>query len=401
MMVSVWIYAYATGIRSSRKVQAALVEDVAFRFLSGNQQPAYWALNRFRTRHREALAELFVQSVHLAVKAGLVKLGHVAIDGSKLQASASRNKAMSYSRMIEEEQRLAREISDYFDACDETDAAEDEEFGDGDGSIMPEHLKRSADRLAAIRKAKAELEAEAKEKLKAEQAQKREAAETEGREYKPRKLAEAAVPRARAQKNFTDPESRIMLSGKNIIQGFNTQIAVDSANQIIVATTLSNQAADSPHLPGLLSDIHKNTGRYPAEVSADAGYYSDTNLDAIEETGALPLVAPGRITHNEWRNQKAPRGRMPKNLTRRQRMKRFLSTKPGKAKYLLRQVNAEPVYGQIKSARGLRQVLHRGLEKNQCLWKFDAAIHNILKLFRHASSTGKAAMKPATTYFPA
>lgn len=401
MMVSVWIYAYAVGIRSSRKVQAALVEDVAFRFLSGNQQPAYWALNRFRTRHREALAELFMQSVHLAVKAGLVKLGHVAVDGSKLQANANKNKAMSYSRMIEEEQRLAREISDYFDACDETDAAEDEEFGDGDGSIMPEHLKRSADRLAAIGKAKAELEAEAKEKLKAEQAEKREAAEAVGKKYRPRKDAETAKPKPRAQKNFTDPESRIMLNGKSIIQGFNTQIAVDSAHQIILATSLSNQAADSPHLPELLNDIHKNTGRYPREVSADAGYYSDTNLDAIEETGAVALVAPGRITHNEWRNQKAPRGRMPKNLTRRQKMKRFLSTKLGKAKYLLRQVSAEPVYGQIKSARGLRQVLHRGLEKNQCLWKFDAAVHNILKLFRHAFNTGKAAMKPAMTAFPA
>jgi len=401
MMVAVWVYAYAVGIRSSRKVQAALVEDVAFRFLSGNQQPAYWALNRFRTRHREALADLFVQSVHLAVKAGLVKLGHVAIDGSKLMASASKNKAMSYSRMIEEEQRLAREISDYFDACDEVDAAEDEEFGDGDGNIMPEHLKRSADRLAAIRKAKAELEAEAKEKLKAEQAERYKAAEAQGKKYRPRKDAEEAVPKARAQKNFTDPASRIMLSGKSIIQGFNTQIAVDSAHQIILATTLSNQAADAPHLPALLSDIHKNTGRYPREVSADAGYYSDTNLDAIEETGALALVATGRITHNEWRNQKAPRGRMPKNLTRRQKMKRFLSTKLGKAKYLLRQVNAEPVYGHIKSARGLRQVLHRGLQKNQCLWKFDAAIHNILKLFRHAFNPGKATIFPGMTAFPA
>ena len=171
MMVAVWIYAYAVGIRSSRKVQAALVEDVAFRFLSGNQQPAYWALNRFRTRHREALSNLFAQSVHLAMRAGLVKLGHVAVDGSKLQANASKNKAMSYARMEAEEQRLQQQISDYLDSCDATDAAEDEEFGDGDGNIMPEHLKRSADRLAAIRKAKAELEAEAKEKLKAEQAE--------------------------------------------------------------------------------------------------------------------------------------------------------------------------------------------------------------------------------------
>lgn len=397
MMVGVWIYAYAVGIRSSRKVQAALVEDVAFRFLSGNQQPAYWALNRFRTRHRAALAGLFTQSINLAVKAGLVKLGHVAIDGSKLQANASKNKAMSYARMQTEEQRLQQQINDYLDACDETDAAEDEEYGDWDGSSLPEHLKRSADRLAAIRKAKEELEVEAREKVKAEQEVKRGEAEAAGKTYKPRKNPEESVPEGKAQRNFTDPESRIMLSGKTIIQGFNTQIAVDSEHQIIVATSLSNQAGDTTHLPDLLNDIHKNTGHYPREVSADAGYYSETNVKAIEDTGALALVAPGRITHDEWRNQKAPRGRKPKNLTRREEMKRLLSTKLGKARYLLRQVTVEPVYGQIKSARGLRQVLHRGLDKNQCFWQFDAAVHNILKIFRHALPAGKTSWPPATT----
>ena len=384
MMVAVWIYAYAVGIRSSRKVQAALVEDVAFRFLSGNQQPAYWALNRFRTRHREALSDLFAQSVHLAMRAGLVKLGHVAIDGSKLQANASKNKAMSYARMQTEEQRLQQEISDYLDACDQVDAAEDDEFGDHDGHSLPEHLKRSADRLAAIRKAKQELEEETKQQAADQQEQKHREAEAAGKTYKPRKDPEEAVPEGKAQRNFTDPESRIMLSGKTIIQGYNTQIAVDSANQVIVATTFSNQAGDTSHLPDLLNAIHKHTGHYPKEVSADAGYYSETNINAIEDTGATALVAPGRITHNEWRNQKAPRGRKPKGMTRREEMKRFLSTKLGKARYLLRQITAEPVYGQIKSGRNLRQVLHRGLQKNQCLWNFDAAVHNILKVFRHA-----------------
>ena len=384
MMVAVWIYAYAVGIRSSRKVQAALVEDVAFRFLSGNQQPGYWALNRFRTRHREALSGLFAQSVHLAMRAGLVKLGHVAIDGSKLQANASKNKAMSYARMQAEEERLQQEISDYLDACDAVDAAEDAEFGDHDGHSLPEHLRRSSDRLAAIRKAKQELEEETKQQAAEQQENKRQEAEAAGRTYKPRKNPEEAVPEGKAQRNFTDPESRIMLSGKAIIQGYNTQIAVDSTNQVIVATSLSNQAGDTSHLPDLLFDIHRNTGHYPKEVSADAGYYSEMNIKAIEDTGATALVAPGRITHDEWRNQKAPRGRKPKGMTRREEMKRFLSTKIGKAKYLLRQITAEPVYGQIKFGRNLRQVLHRGLEKNKCLWNFDAAVHNILKVFRHA-----------------
>lgn len=387
MMVSVWIYAYATGVRSSRKVQQALVQDVAFRFLSGNQQPRYWALNQFRTRHRIALSQLFVQSVRLAQKAGLVKLGHVAIDGSKLQAAASKNKAMSYARMIAEEERLLQEITAYLDACDEADAAEDEEYGD-DGSSVPPHLRRQADRLAAIQQAKEELEVEARERAEQEQAARREKAEGEGREFKPRTDPEDAKPKSRAQRNFTDPESRIMMNGKTTIQGWNTQIAVDSENQIIVATELSNQSADAPHLPGLMNETHANTGAYPKEVSADAGYYSDRNLNAIEETGATALVAPGRITHDEWRNQKAPRGRIPKSLTRRERMKRFLSTKAGKARYVLRQVTAEPVYGQVKHARGLRQVLHRGQEKVRAFWRFDCAVHNLLKIFRSTINPG-------------
>ena len=382
MMVSVWIYAYAVGLRSSRKVQNALVQDVAFRFLSGNQQPRYWALNQFRSRHREALSKLFVQSVRLAQKAGLVKLGHVAIDGSKLQANASTSKAMSYARMELEEQRLLREIQEYFDACDAVDAAEDETYGDGDGNEVPPHLRRREDRLKAIEEAKKELEREAIERAEKEQAARREKAEAEGREFKARTDPADAEPDAKAQRNFTDAESRIMLRGKTVVQGYNTQIAVDSEHQVIVATDLTNQAADAPHLPGLMNQTHANTGSYPREVSADAGYYSEENLDAIEEAGATALVAPGRITHNEWRDQKAPRGRIPNNLTRRQRMKRLLSTKAGKARYVLRQVTAEPVYGQIKHARGMRQVLHRGLAKVRALWRFDAAVHNLLKIFR-------------------
>lgn len=382
MLVSVWIYAYAVGLRSSRKVQAALVQDVAFRFLSGNQQPKYWALNAFRKRHREALSNLFVQSVRLAQKAGLVKLGHVAIDGSKLQANASKSKAMSYARMEREEQRLLQQIQAYFDACDEIDAAEDETYGDSDGNDVPPHLRKQQDRLAAIQQAKRELEREAIERAEQEQAVRQAKAEAEDREFKARKDPKDAKPDGKAQRNFTDPESRIMMSGTAIVQGYNTQIAVDSEHQVIIATDVTNQAADAPHLPGLMNQLHATTGTYPKEVSADAGYYSETNLDAIEETGATALVAPGRIKHNEWRNQKAPRGRIPNHLTRRERMKRVLSTKAGKAKYTLRQVTAEPVYGQIKHTRGMRQVLHRGLAKVRDLWRFDASVHNLLKIFR-------------------
>lgn len=394
MMLRVWIYAYAVGVRSSRKVQRALVEDVAFRFLSGNQQPRYWALNEFRARHREALSNLFVQSVRLAAGAGLVKLGHVAIDGSKLKANASLNKAMSYGRMIREEERLRKEIEAYLDACDEVDAAEDEEFGpDNDGDEPPEHLTSREGRLAAIREAKEELEREAKERSAREQEARRAQAAREGRAFHPRVDPLDATPRDREQRNFTDPESRVMRSGKTFVQAYNAQAAVDAEHQVIVATHASNLAPDPTHLPELLSEIEANLAAHPKEVSADAGYYSEENLDAIEATGATAYVAPGRITHDEWRNQKAPRGRIPTSLTRRERMKRLLSTKAGKAKYLLRQITAEPVFGQIKHTRNLPQIHHRGLEKVHAYWRFDCAVHNFLKLFRYGPLTW---MQPAT-----
>jgi transposase len=382
MMVAVWIYAYSVGVRSSRRVERALVEDIAFRFLSGNQQAKYWAINQFRTRHREALSEVFVQSVRLAERAGLVSLEHVAIDGSKVKAAASKHKAMSYARMQEEEQRLLREIEQYFDECDRVDAAEDEEFGDDSGNELPEHLRTRAGRLEAIQRAMRELEEEAREEAAKEQSERREKAEAEGREFHPRSKPVEARPRPGAQRNFNDPESRIMLKGKDFLQAFNGQLGVDSSHQVIVAAELSNQAADAPQLPSLYQQIHENTGRYPDEVSADAGYWSKQNLRVIEASGAEAFIAPGKVKHDQWRAQKAPRGPIPKNLSEEQLMRRKLATKRGRQRYTKRQGTVEPVFGQFKSARGLLQFLHRGLDKNRCMWRLEAAVHNLLKIFR-------------------
>lgn len=388
MMLRIWIYAYATGVRSSRKVAKALVDDVAYRFLSGNQQPKYWALNQFRTRHREAFSNLFIQSVHLAAAAGLVKLGHVAIDGSKLKANASLNKAMSYARLTREEARLREEFDAYLDACDEVDAKEDDAYGPGDGEQeLPEHLRSRAGRLKAIREAKERLERDAQERAAREQEARRDAAVRADRAYHPRVDPADAKPRPSEQRNFTDPDSRVMRKGTAFVQAFNTQAAVDSYRQVIVATHVTNLAPDTPHLPDLLSEVHDNLAAHPEEVSADAGYYSDKNLDAIENRGARPFVATGRITHHEWRNQKPPQGRIPKGLTRRERMKRLLSTKAGRAAYLKRQTTVEPVFGQILHARALHQAHHRGLEKVNAFWRFDCAIHNLLKLFRYGPRT--------------
>lgn len=382
MMVAVWMYAYAVGVRSSRRVERALIEDVAFRFLSGNQQAKYWALNSFRTRHRQALSQLFVQSVRLAEKAGLVELKHVAIDGSKVKANASKHKAMSYARMRQEEQRLLREVGEYLAECDRIDALEDAEYGDRSGLEPPEHLRTQAGRLKAIQEAMRELEQEARGEAEREQDERRQQAEAEGREFKPRLDPARAEPKPTAQRNFTDPESKIMLKGKEVVQAYNAQLAVDSEHQVIVAAELSNQAADAPQLPGLYQQIQQNTGRYPQEASADAGYWSGKNVRTIGESGAEAFIAPGKVKHHEWRAQKAPRGRIPKGLTDRQLMKRKLSTKRGKQRYAKRQGTVEPVFGQFKFARHLQQFLHKGLDKNRCLWRFDAAAHNLLKIFK-------------------
>lgn len=296
MMVKVWLYAYAVGLRSSRKVERALQEDVGFRLLSANQQPKFWALNDFRSRHGRALGELFVQSVRLAERAGLVKLRHVAIDGTKLKANASVHSAMSYARMEEEEERLRAEIERYLRECDEVDREEDERFGSRRrGDELPEGLSTRRKRLEAIRKAKAELEREVRERARQEQRKRRSEAEAAGREFKPRTDPDQVNPSPKAQRNFTDPDSRIMPdSNKAYIQAYNGQLAVDAASQVVLAAELTNQAADAPHLPALLDELLANTGRAPREVSADAGYWSEDNLGAIAAVQSEAFIPPGQ-----------------------------------------------------------------------------------------------------------
>jgi len=375
MMVKVLCYAYVRGVRSSWQIERMLHEDIPMRVLSGNQQPDFWTVAHFRRRHREELGALFVQTVRVAERAGAVDLRHVAVDGSKLRANASKHNAMSYQRMTEEEKRLEEEIATYLREADEVDASEDQLYGKRKPGRVPAELAEPQKRLEAIRKAKAELEAEARQA--AEEKEKADAQKGK----KPRKNAEEAKPRKKAQRNFTDAESRIMKTGDGFVQGYNGQAAVDAKNQIVVACGLTNQAADYPHLPDLVDQVHENTGRWPKEVSADAGYYSQDNLDALAEHGIDALIPPVRIKHMQWRTAKAPRGRPPKNLTTRERMMRKLLTKKGKQRYKLRQTTVEPVFGQIKWNRGLRQLLVRGLDAAKASWQFECAVHNLLKLY--------------------
>jgi transposase len=383
MMVKVWLYAFSQGIRSSRRVEKALHEDIGFRVISGNQYPDHWTINQFRSRHHKALGNLFLESVKLAGKCGLVKMGHVSIDGTKIKANASRHTAMSYGRMIEEEKRLEGEIDKYLQEVSEIDKEEDTKHGKGSGNELPEEIKFKSKRLKVISEAKKALEEEARNKVKKEQEKKQEKADKEDRNYRPRKDADDAKPKDKDQRNFTDSESKIMMSSeKSFIQGYNAQAAVDAETQIILDAFVTNVGSDRPFLSPLVKGVIKNTGKIPDELSADTGLYSEENLNVLNDYGIEAFIPPEKLTHNEWRNLEPPPDIIPENLTPKELMRIKLRTKHGKERYKLRMTSIEPVFGQIKEGRGLRQFLLRGLEKVNSLWRIDCAVHNLLKIFR-------------------
>lgn len=385
MMVRVWLYAYAVGLRSSRKVAQALVENIAFRVVASNQTPGHWALNRFRTAHSQALGNLLVQTVTLAAGLGLVKLGNVAIDGTKIKANASKHKAMSYGRMDAAEQRLKAEIDAYLEACDRQDEDDDITYGpDDDGMSLPEELRGTQARRNKIAAAKRELEQRAKQRRAKEQHKRRQAAEQEGRCYRPRKKVEDATPDDSDQINFVDGESRIMKSGTGeVVQGYNAQAAIDTSSHIVLAASVSNQAADHEHFKSLTTQTVATTGTTPKRFTADAGYYSRTNIEHAQALGCEALIPPDRVRRRQWRAQRSPKGRIPKHLSHKDRMRRRLASKEGKRLYQQRQGSIEPLFGNTKHNRGLQRFLHRGLNLNHHLFRFDMAVHNVLKILNH------------------
>lgn len=388
MIVKVLLYAAMNGIHSSRKIEKALYEDIGFRFLSANQQPDHWTISEFRRRHHVALGDLFVQSIQLADRAGLVKLNQVAVDGTKIKANASKHSAMSYAYMKKEEERLRQEVAEILREMERVDQEEDREYGNYNGYGLPDSLSTREKRLEAIKKAKAELEAEAKAKAEQERAKRQEKAEKQGKKPKTQKI-EAVEPEPKAQRNFTDSESRIMRnSDKAFIQGYNAQAAVDAETRIIVAADLTNNASDVVHLKDQIEQVIANTKKIPKEASADAGYFSEDNLEFLEKWGIEAFIPPDRIKHNEWKAQTPLRGRIPRNASRTYLMRRKLRTKRGRERYKLRQTSVEPVFGNIKEQIGLRQFLLRGLDKVRSIWRFTCAAHNMMKLFRQGIRYG-------------
>jgi transposase len=372
MMVALLLYGYSRGVYSSRRLARACEERVDFMAVCGLQQPDFRTISEFRRRHLDALSGLFIQVLGLCRRAGLVKLGHVALDGTKIKANASKHKAMSYARMKKAEDQLASEVAAWFDAAQAADAAQDAEFGsDLRGDEMPDWMADKQQRLAKIREAKAALEAEAEAKAAAEAEEKARQGKKPAGGRKPKHSP--GTPKDKAQRNFTDPESRIMKGQDGFIQGYNGQAAVDAEHQIIVAQHLTNNSTDQGQLIPLADAIEANLGAKPRELSADTGYCSEANLKALEERCIPAYVATGR-----WKNQTAALNE--ETRPRAEAMRKKLRRAGHRSRYRLRKQVVEPVFGQIKQARGFRQFLLRGIEKTSAEWSLICTVHNLMKL---------------------
>src|SRR2546425_2388188 len=395
MMVRLLIYGYCRGVASSRRIERATYEDVAFRYLAADQHPDHDTIADFRKEHLANLAQLFVQVLRLCQQAGLVKLGHVALDGTKVKANASKHKAMSYERMGETEKRLEAEVKALLQEAARMDAEEDRKYGKGKrGDELPAELARRETRLAKIREAKAALEREAREQTEKEKARvearlkEREKQEAErGRKSGGRSPQapdpEQAQPEPKAQRNFTDPDSRIMkdTATKEFVQAYNVQAAVDSHAQVIVAAAVTQEENDKKQLVPMLEQVKVLTGSTLEQATADSGYFSEANVTDPKLEGIDLLVAPDGQKHGE-EVPVATGSPPPETSGVAEQMRYKLRTPEGRAVYKMRKAVVEPVFGQIKEQRGFRRFLLRGLKRVEAEWHLICATHNLLKLYR-------------------
>jgi transposase len=383
MMVTLLLYCYATGTRSSRKIMRRCHTDVACRVIVGDDIPDFRTISDFRKTHLTHLEALFVEVLKLCAMAGLARVGTVALDGTKVKANASRHKAMSYERMKQEEERLKGEVARLLAEAEAADTAEDAEHGpDRSGDELPEELARRQSRLAKIQQAKAELEERARKEAA------REAARREAEGQAPPKTDPAdAVPGPKDQINFTDPESRIMpVANKGWDQCGNAQAVANEA-QIILAADVTDQTNDKRQAVPMIDQARENLDAAGVEQAIgvglmDSGYYSENNTAELERRGIDPHVATERLRHNE-EIPPVPRGRIPDGLTPKQRMARKLRTKKGRERYARRKAIIEPIFGQMKQVLGFRQFSLRGLSSMRSEWRLMCAVHNLLKLWRH------------------
>jgi transposase len=370
MMTKVLVYGYCVGVFSSRRIERRLVEDIAFRVLAADNQPNFRTISDFRKIHLNTLEGLFEQVLKIALEAGALKVGRVALDGTKVKANASKHKAMSYDHMLEKEKALKAEVKQLLLQAEAADAEEDARYGKNrSGDELPAELERRETRIRKIREAKRAIEQRARAK-----------AEAEGSDPK------HAKPKDKDQYNFTDPESRIMKGADGFVQAYNAQAAVEPDLQLIVGQAVTQAPNDKEQLLPMVAVIEEQSGQRPEEILADSGYCSEKNLEALDsekntERRIEGYIATERQQHDEYK-QPCGKGPLPNGATRTDRMRRKLKTKVGKAVYAARKTIVEPVFGQIKQARGFRQFLLRGIAKVRGEWALVCLTHNILKLHR-------------------
>ena len=370
MMTKLLVYGYCVGVFSARKIQQRVREDMAFRVLAAGNEPDVRTISDFRKIHVKTLQGFFEEVLKITLETGAMNLGRVALDGTRIKANASKHKAMSYDRMVQQEKVIREQVKALLAQAEATDAAEDARYGrDKRGDEIPEELRRRESRLKRIREAKKVVEQRAQEK-----------AEAEG------KAAESAKPEDKDQYNFTDPESRIMKSSEGFVQAYNAQAVVEPNFQLIVGQAVTQAANDKEQVQPMVEATEQQSGQRPEELLADSGYCSEKNLEYLDAPGqpekrVEAYIATGRQKHGEA-PRVCPRGPLPKGATRVDRMRRKLQTKAGAAIYAARKAIVEPVFGQIKQARGFRRFSLRGLAKVQAEWAFVCVTHNILKLYR-------------------
>jgi transposase len=387
MMLKLLLFGYSTGVTSSREMERRCRVDVAFRWLTANAAPDYRSISRFRRRHLAAIDTLFIQVLALCGEAGLLSLGRVALDGTKLRASASRHKAMSYDRLGPRIEQLEKEVAEILAEAEAADRAEDDEFGeDKRGDEVPAELARRETRLVKLRAAKEAIEAEARDKAAhraAEKAREQGANEHEAR-ARGEEAQETAVPKGSAQRNFTDPESRMMKTTDGFQYSYNGQAVVDEKAQVIMAHKASNLSPDTPQFMDMIDATHENLGAAdidddPDTFIADAGYFSEANVMNATDAGTDVLIATGRLKDAD-RVSQAPRGPIPKDTTVKQKMARRLRTKAGRADYARRKAIVEPVFGQMKVRQHAGFLRLRGLDGAQGEWALHTLCHNLRKL---------------------
>jgi transposase len=401
LLTRLLLYGYSIGVTSSRAIEKATHDNVAFRYLAADQHPDHDTIANFRQEHLESLATLFGQALRLCEKAGLVKLGSVAIDGTKILANASTRRSLTHHKLGEREQYWETTVERLLAEAQQTDEREDQRYGKGQpADPLPEELAHAQSRLERIRQAKAELEKEAQQELEAANASH---AAKRGRPTKQEQIDRAALDpqqrdkekkrRRRAKRNagqptrqynFVDPDSRVMRDNarKSFVQAYNAQIAVDAHRQVIVAAEITQKTTDREQLLPMVQSVCTTTARIPETVTADAGYWDTTSLRDLILQGIQVLVSPDA--------QVQPPGTpLPPNAPKNSeavRMREVLLSPVGKILYSLRKATVEPVFGQIKEVRGLRRFRLRSLRRVQCEWKLICATHNLLKLFRYRTS---------------